>query len=85
MILRHNKTKVYFSDYCIHCSNLKEWLRKNDIPFTALNTEDPEVSKELADRGVQAIPFTVITNEETGETQEIVGFHKSKFEEIFSL
>ncbi len=83
IILKNKKTKVYFADYCIHCSNLKDWLRENDIPFTALNTEDPEISKELVDRGVQVIPFTVVTNQETGDVQEIVGFNKSKFEEIF--
>ncbi|EOR24591.1 Glutaredoxin [Niallia nealsonii AAU1] len=67
-MLKNKKTTVYFAEYCIHCSNLKDWLKENNIPFTALNTEDPEISKELVDCGVQAIPFTVITDQKTGES-----------------
>ncbi|HHY71960.1 MAG TPA: glutaredoxin family protein [Bacillus bacterium] len=80
--MENKKITVYFSDYCGHCANLKAWLTKKGVPFKAINTENPEVTKELKKRGVTAVPFTIIEDELTGEKDEIIGFNQKKFENI---
>ncbi|EGI2114992.1 glutaredoxin family protein [Listeria monocytogenes] len=79
----NKKVTLYFNDYCGHCKNLKAWFTKNNIPFEALNTEKKEVSDELVQRGITAIPFTVIENTLTGEKEEIIGFNEQRFENTF--
>ncbi|MDP1419838.1 hypothetical protein Q8G35_15925 [Peribacillus simplex] len=49
----------------------------------AVNTEDPEVSQELTELGVRALPFTIIEDEKTRTKEEIVGFEQKKFENIY--
>jgi len=81
--MNDKNTTVYYSDYCSHCKKLKKWLTKQNILFKELDVNDPEVSKELDERGVKGIPYTVIEYIDTHKTQEIIGFNKEKFEIIF--
>ena len=79
------KITIYYSDSCGHCTNLKEWLTEKDVPFTALNSSEPDVTKFLIERDVQGVPFTIIEDELTGEKEEITGFGQAKFESILGL
>lgn len=81
--MKNKKTTVYFNEQCGHCRNLKEWLRKYSISFTALNTEDPKIAAELSNRGINAIPFTIIEDEKSGQKEEVIGFNENRFEKIY--
>ncbi|MCR6525378.1 glutaredoxin family protein [Lysinibacillus capsici] len=82
--MNNKRVTVYFSDYCGHCTKLKKWLNEREIPFISMNTEDPDVSSYLQERGINAVPFTIIENKETNEKEEILGFNLDKFQNIFS-
>ncbi|MEY9980606.1 hypothetical protein [Lysinibacillus sp. RC79] len=78
-----NKTiTVFHSDHCVHCTNLIKWLTERDISFIPINTKDPDVSIKLIERGIKAVPFTIIENKETRKQEEIIGFNRQKFENI---
>lgn len=73
---------VYSSDLCVHCANLKLWLKNNKFRFNDKNVDHPKFSKELQEKGIQAVPYTIIKNLHTEETEYIIGFDESKLKNI---
>lgn len=68
---------VYTSNTCPYCTTAKGYLDDKGVEYVERNVQtDPEARKELMDMGHMGVPVIVIGEE------EIVGFDKSKLDEI---
>ncbi|MFH7819708.1 glutaredoxin family protein [Neobacillus thermocopriae] len=72
------KVVVYSADYCGFCTKTKEWLTKQKVPFTVLDVTKPEIQDEFIKYNVQGIPLTLITDEKTGQTEQVIGYNLEK-------
>lgn len=72
------KIIIYSADWCCHCTDLKNFLRENDIEFEEKDAN--EYKQEAIARGFKGgMPFTVIGD------QTIKGFNKETFKQILKL
>ncbi|NRG29485.1 MULTISPECIES: glutaredoxin family protein [Bacillota] len=72
------KVIVYSADFCGYCTKTKEWLTHKGVPFTALDVTKPEIQEEFSRYNIPGIPLIFITDEETGNTEQIRGFNIEK-------
>jgi glutaredoxin-like YruB-family protein len=72
---------VYSTPTCPHCTNLKNYLRRNQVPFRDVDvSKDQKMAQELVKKsGQQGVPQTEING------RIIVGFDKSKIDQILGL
>jgi glutaredoxin-like YruB-family protein len=72
---------VYSTPTCPHCSSLKNYLRKNQIPFKDIDvSRDQKMAQELVRKsGQQGVPQTEI------DGKIIVGFNKPRIDELLGL
>ncbi|WP_336047070.1 glutaredoxin family protein [Solibacillus ferritrahens] len=71
-----SKTEViiYGANWCVHCSNAKDWLDKENIPYEFKNIDKPQNKAYLKDLNVQGIPFIEVKTEGM-DTVHIQGFN----------
>lgn len=72
---------VYSTPTCPWCTTLKNWLRKNNIPFTDIDvSRDQHAAEELVRRsGQQGVPQTEING------QIVVGFNQQRLKELLEI
>jgi glutaredoxin-like YruB-family protein len=72
---------VYTTPTCPHCTNLKNYLRRNQVPFRDVDvSKDQKMAQELVRKsGQQGVPQTEING------RIIVGFDKSKIDQMLGL
>jgi glutaredoxin len=71
---------VYHGNNCSACHEELEYLKYNNVKFTAKNVHNDEVArKELIALGSKTIPTTVIDNE------VIVGFEVERIRDLIGL
>ena len=52
---------VYSTDWCGYCKKLKNFLRKNNIPFTEYNIErNAKARREYEQLGGRGVPLSVV-------------------------
>lgn len=68
------KVTLYGADWCIHCSNAKDWLDKKNIAYEFKNVDEPENQNYLMGLKVQGIPFIEVKKEGT-EPVHVRGFN----------
>lgn len=75
------KVIVYSTPTCIYCRMLKDWLKKNSIPFADYDlSQDAERREEVIKKtGQMAVPVIEIDDE------IIIGFDKKKLSELLEL
>lgn len=67
------KVTIYTASTCPSCTEAKEYLKRNNIPFLERNVQKSEKAKEeLLEMGYRTVPIILVDNE------EIVGFDKKK-------
>ena len=64
--------KVFTTPTCVYCHALMDWLDEQNIKYTEI---DATTSDEAIDRGISAVPVTIVTDAEGHETK-IVGFDR---------
>ena len=66
--------KIYMDPNCAWCNKLKEWMKKENLPYQELDvTESDTYRDELLDKSSQlALPVVDVDGE------IIVGFHEDK-------
>jgi glutaredoxin len=72
------KIVVYSADFCGYCTKTKEWLESQKLPFTTKDVTLPEVQAEFDKYKSPGVPLILITDEATGQTEEIKGFNVEK-------
>ncbi len=72
---------VYSTPTCTWCTTLKNWLRKNGIPYTDVDvSRDEKAAMELVNRsGQQGVPQTEINGE------MVVGFDQPKLKRLLEI
>lgn len=76
--MAHDVT-IYTSNTCPYCVSAKEYFQEKGISYTEKNIQtDSEARKELMSKGHMGVPVIVIDGE------EVVGFNKSKIDELLS-
>ena len=64
--------KVFTTPTCVYCHALMDWLDEKNIKYEEI---DASTSDEAIDRGISAVPVTIITNAD-GEETKIIGFDR---------
>ncbi len=72
---------VYSTPTCTWCNTLKQWLRKNHIPYTDVDvSRDEGAAQELVRRtGQQGVPQTDING------QVVVGFDQARLKQLLEI
>lgn len=72
---------VYSTPTCTWCNTLKQWLRKNHIPYSDIDvSRDEQAAQELVRRtGQQGVPQTDING------QIVVGFDQTKLKQLLEI
>jgi len=72
---------IYSTPGCVHCNNMKSYLRKNNYPYRDVDvSKDIRAAEEMVRRtGQQGVPQTDING------QMIVGFDKKRIDELLGL
>ena len=72
---------VYSTPTCPHCNTLKDYLKRNQIPFRDVDvSKDQKMAQELVKKsGQQGVPQTEING------KIIVGFNRSKINEMLGI
>jgi len=72
---------VYSTPTCTWCNNLKQWLRKNQIPYSEIDvSRDEKAAQELVRRtGQQGVPQTEING------QIVVGFDQTRLKQLLEI
>ncbi len=75
------RVTVYSTPTCSWCTTLKNWLRKNNIPYSDVDvSRDERAAQELVQRsGQQGVPQTDING------QIVVGFDQQKLKELLEI
>lgn len=75
------KVIVYSTPTCIYCQMLKDWLKKNNIPFTGHDlSQDAERREEVIKKtGQMGVPVIEIDDE------IIIGFDKKRLSELLEV
>jgi len=75
------RVTVYSTPTCSWCTTLKNYLRKNKIPFSDVDiSRDPDAARELVNRsGHQGVPQTEI------EGNWVIGFDQSKLNTLLEI
>ncbi|MGO1580651.1 MAG: glutaredoxin family protein [Peptoniphilaceae bacterium] len=72
-----SKVVVYTSSTCPYCTMAKDYLKERNVEFEEKNVQtDSQARSELMAKGYTGVPVISIDNE------EIVGFDKSKLDEL---
>ena len=70
---------VFTMTGCQHCAGVKAYLAERDIEYTERNVlEDDSAMAEFRELGFRGTPVTMVGDE------AIVGFDRSRFDEVFS-
>lgn len=72
--MSNTKLTLYGADWCIHCSDAKNWLDKTNISYEFKNVDEPENQEYLKGLKVQGIPFFEVEKEGT-DAFHLVGFN----------
>jgi glutaredoxin-like YruB-family protein len=72
---------VYSTPTCTWCNTLKQWLRKNHVPYTDIDvSRDERAAQELVRRtGQQGVPQTDING------QIVVGFDQARLKQLLEI
>jgi len=72
---------VYSTPTCPHCTNLKNYLRKNNIPFRDIDvSKDQNAAQQMVQKsGQQGVPQADING------QIVVGFDKMKIDKLLEI
>ena len=72
------KVTIYSTPTCSFCNNAKEYMKENDIEFTAIDVaEDEEARKTMIERsGQMSVPVIIVEKGEGEDKKEqiLVGF-----------
>lgn len=72
-----SKVTIFTSSTCPYCVTAKEYLDEKGVSYTEKNIQSDKVArKELMGMGHMGVPVLVIDGE------EVVGFDKSKIDEL---
>ncbi len=79
------KITIYSTEFCGYCKLVKQYLDGNNITYTDINVgEDEEAGKKMVEKsGQQGVPVIII--EKNGKEEILVGFQKSKLNEILNI
>jgi len=78
---------IYTTATCPYCRMLKDYLAEKGISFSEKLVDQDEQSKEemiKKSKGYLGVPFVVIMKD-SGEEEAIIGFDKSKMNQILGL
>lgn len=78
------KIDVYGTNWCVHCTRLKEWIESKNISYVFKNIELPEIEEELQGYVVNGIPFVKFTEVTTKEIKTVTGFDLKAILKIIS-
>ena len=72
---------VYSTPTCTWCNTLKQWLKKNHIPYSDIDvSRDEHAARELVSRtGQQGVPQTDING------QIVVGFDQARLKQLLEI
>ena len=72
---------VYSTPTCTWCNTLKQWLRKNHIPYSDIDvSRDEQAAQDLVRRtGQQGVPQTEING------QIVVGFDQARLKQLLEI
>ncbi|MCC2248967.1 glutaredoxin family protein [Virgibacillus sp. AGTR] len=70
------------SDSCRFCIKLKKWLDESGISYINKDVNDKDVLEEFNNYNVNAIPFTIIFDENSRKEEKITGFNPEKIMNI---
>jgi len=75
------RVTVYSTPTCSWCNTLKNWLKKNGIPYTDVDvSKDERAAQDLVNRtGQQGVPQTDING------QIVVGFDQTKLKQLLEI
>ncbi|MGM0497813.1 MAG: glutaredoxin domain-containing protein [Bacteroidota bacterium] len=78
---RQKRVIVYSTPTCPHCNTLKDYLKRNQIPFRDIDvSKDQKMAQELVKKsGQQGVPQTEING------KIVVGFNRSKINEMLGI
>ena len=72
---------LFVSPSCVWCTRAKNYFRKNDIKFKAIDiTRDQRAAKDCEQHGCRGVPAVLI-----GGSQWICGFDQAKIEKALGL
>ncbi|MBR2587103.1 glutaredoxin family protein [Candidatus Saccharibacteria bacterium] len=65
--------KVFTTPTCVYCHALMDWLDGQNIKYEEI---DASSSDEAIERGISAVPVTIIIDADGKEVANIVGFDR---------
>lgn len=74
------KITVYSTKTCAYCNMLKKWLDEKKVEYTEYSVDKNPIAAQNMVRisGQMGVPFSTIEHE-NGETTNILGFDREKF------
>lgn len=77
--------KIYSTPTCVYCNMLRDYLKEKNIEFQHIDvSQDQAAGKEMVDKsGQMGVPVTII--EKDGKEEVIVGFDKTKINELLDI
>jgi len=79
--------KIYTSPTCTFCHQLKAWLQEKNVAFTEFDVFADEDARDFIVRksGQMGVPVSLVTDEESGNEEIVVGFDTPKLTELLGL
>lgn len=81
-----SKVTIYSTATCAYCKMLKSYLQSKNIAYEEKHADQDEaITKELyKESGQLGVPFTIISGDD-GHEDRILGFDKSKIDQVLGL
>jgi len=79
------EVKVYSTEMCPWCVKAKEWLKEKKVKFTEVNVAEDEKGREemIEKSGQMGVPVITVNNE--GKEEVIVGFDQGRLKAALGL
>lgn len=78
---------IYSTPTCQYCKKAKSFFKEHEVDYTDHNVqEDPDKRKEMLEKsGQMGVPVIIVEDEESGESEMIVGFEKDALMDLLEL
>lgn len=75
------KIKIYTSPTCVHCRQLKDWLKENKLEFTEYNVNLDEEARDyiIKHSGQLGVPVILIDKE------MVIGFDQTRLTKLLNI
>lgn len=79
------EVKIYSTEMCPWCVKAKEWLKEKKVKFTEVNVAEDEKGREemIEKSGQMGVPVITVNNE--GKEEVIVGFDQGRLKAALGL